>query len=95
MFYSQIIRYHTRVNRPVGLGIACVMLAILLAGCAATPMIGSPLEQRKLKAGTYEGVYMEWGSSLLFALIHLSQESTVDPFILQADVRQIYIRSCQ
>jgi uncharacterized protein with FMN-binding domain len=58
MFYNRIIRYHIRVNRPVGLGIAFVLLAILLAGCAATPMIGGPLEQRKLKAGTYEGVYM-------------------------------------
>jgi len=58
MFCDRIIRPHPRVNRPIGLGIACVLLAILFAGCAATPMIGGPLEQRKLKAGTYEGVYM-------------------------------------
>ena len=57
MFRDWIIRHHLRVNRPVEFGITCVMLAILFAGCA-TPMIGGPLEQRKLKAGTYEGVYM-------------------------------------
>ncbi len=58
MFCNRVLRHDPSVNRPIGLGIACVLLAILFAGCAATPMIGGPLEQRKLKAGTYEGVYM-------------------------------------
>ena len=58
MFYNRIIRHHPCVNRPIGLGIAFLLLSILLAGCAATPMIGGPLEQKNLKAGTYEGVYM-------------------------------------
>ena len=57
MFCNRIIRHNPRGNRPIGLGIACILLAILFAGCAATPIIGGPLEQRKLKAGTYEGVY--------------------------------------
>ena len=58
MFCSRMLRHNPRGNRIIGLGIACVLLATLFAGCAATPMIGGPLEQRKLKAGTYEGVYM-------------------------------------
>jgi len=57
MFCNRILRHNPRGNRPIGLGIACILLAIFFAGCAATPMIGGPLEQRKLKAGTYEGVY--------------------------------------
>ena len=57
MFCSRIFRHDPRGNTPIGRGIACILLAILFAGCAATPMIGGPLEQRKLKAGTYEGVY--------------------------------------
>ena len=57
MFCNRILRHDSRVNRPIGLGIACILIAILFAGCAATPMIGGPLEQRKPKAGTYEGVY--------------------------------------
>lgn len=57
MFCNQILRHNPCGNGPTGLGIACVLLAILFAGCAATPMIGGPLEQRKLKTGTYEGVY--------------------------------------
>jgi len=57
MFCNRIIRHNPRGNRPIGLGIACILLAILFAGCAATQIIGGPLEQRKLKAGTYEGVY--------------------------------------
>jgi len=57
MFCNLMLRHNPRGNRPIGLGIASVLLAILFAGCAATPMIGGPLEQRKLKAGTFEGVY--------------------------------------
>jgi uncharacterized protein with FMN-binding domain len=57
MFYNRMLRHDPRGNRPIGPGIACILFAILFAGCAATPMIGGPLEQRKLKAGTYEGVY--------------------------------------
>jgi len=57
MFCSRIFRYDPHGNRLIGRGVACILLAILYAGCAATPMIGGPLEQRKLKAGTYEGVY--------------------------------------
>ena len=58
MFCNRIIRQYHRDNGSLGLGIACVLLTILFAGCAATPMIGGPLEQRKLKSGIYEGVYM-------------------------------------
>ena len=57
MFCNRILRHNPRGNRPIWLGIACILLAILFAGCAATPMIGGPLEQRKLKTGTYEGIY--------------------------------------
>ena len=57
MFYNRILRHNPRGNRPIGLGIVCILLAILFAGCAATPMIGGSLDQKKLKAGTYEGVY--------------------------------------
>jgi len=57
MFCSRIFRHDPRGNRLIGRGIASILLAIFFAGCAATPMIGGPLEQRKLKAGTYEGVY--------------------------------------
>ncbi len=57
MFCNRILRGDPQGNRSIGLGIACILLAILFAGCAATPMIGGPLEQRKLKTGTYEGVY--------------------------------------
>jgi len=57
MFCSRIFRHDPRGNRPIGRGIASILLAVFFAGCAATPMIGGPLEQRKLKAGTYEGVY--------------------------------------
>jgi len=58
MFCNRVLRHDPSGNRPIGLGIACILLAIVFAGCAATPKIGGPLEQRKLKAGTYEGVYM-------------------------------------
>jgi len=57
MFCNRILRHNPRGNRPIGLGIVCILLAILFAGCAATPMIGGSLDQKKLKAGTYEGVY--------------------------------------
>ena len=57
MFCNRILRHNPCGNRPIGLGIACILLSILFAGCAATPIIGGPLEQRKLTAGTYEGVY--------------------------------------
>ena len=57
MFCNRILRHDPRGNGPIWLGIACFLLATFFAGCATTPMIGGPLEQRKLKAGTYEGVY--------------------------------------
>jgi uncharacterized protein with FMN-binding domain len=57
MFCNGILRHAPSGNRPIGLRIACILLAILFAGCAATPKIGGSLEQRKLRAGTYEGVY--------------------------------------
>ena len=57
MFCNRNLRHDPRGNRPIGLGIAYILLAIFFAGCAATPMIGGPLEQRKLKTGTYEGIY--------------------------------------
>ena len=41
----------------VRLGVVCFLSALLLAACASTPKTGGPLQMRKLKAGTYEGVY--------------------------------------
>ena len=39
------------------IGIVFVISAMLLSGCAATPVIGEPIDRRKLKDGIYEGSY--------------------------------------
>ena len=57
MCYNLILNRSSRGNRSILLGIACILFTILFSGCAATPIIGGPLAQKKLKAGTYEGVY--------------------------------------
>jgi len=46
-------------------GIAFLIGAILLSGCAQTPIIGGPLDHVKLVDGIYEGSYKAWPNSAL------------------------------
>lgn len=46
-------------------GIAFLIGAISLSGCAQTPVIGAPLAHVKLVEGIYEGSYKAWPNSAL------------------------------
>ena len=53
------------IGFPVFTGMAFMICAVLLSGCAQTPVIGAPLDHVKLVDGIYEGSYKAWPNSAL------------------------------
>ncbi len=41
----------------VAIIIVVILFAVILLGCATTPMIGAPLDHKRLRDGIYEGSY--------------------------------------
>ena len=64
------------------IGIGFLISGMLLSGCAATPIIGEPVDHLKLKDGIYEGSY-KGGPNRASVKVTIKHHSIVDIEIIE------------